>query len=712
MWLEYKKQLPLLNTVRYQRCIVLNSSIDSQLHGFCDASEKAYGACLYLRSTDNRGNYHCELICSKSRVAPLKTMTLSKLELCAAALLVQLFNSTIRSLQIDFSKKVFWSDSTIALNWINSPPHTLLTFIANRVSEIQATTKPTDWRHVPTLDNPADCISRGQGPHDFLTNTLWTHGPQWLSCHENNWPQFDFKLSEVPEKRSPKTVVSFKITQAGINIIIKYSNFKKLQHVIAYCVRFIRNVKIRVKTSRQMGPLVPNELNSASRIILKWTQYEVSSSEIRALSKGKQVDQKSSLFRLNPFLDDGLIRVGERLDRAPIPESQKHPIILPKNHHVTKLIIRDEHLKKLHAGMNATLYGVRETYWPIDGRNATRLIIRECVTCFRAKPREVNYLMENLPKTRLSLTQPIFDVGVDFCGPFYTKEHRHRNRTKIKTYVSVFVCFATKDVHLELASDLTTDAFLACLKRFFARRGIAQSMNSDNAKNFVGANNDLKKVSKQLTEMIESNKDQEFLSSKEINWRFIPPRAPHFGGLWEAGVKSFKYHFVRIAGNTLLTYEQLHTYVIEIEAILNSRPLTPLSSDPNDILPLTPAHFLIGSSLTALPQEDLRLVPEYRLNCRDLVQQKRQHFWNRWQKEYLNEMIARSKWQSTTHQDNIAIGTLVVVKEDNLPPLKRSLARIIEIHPGQDGIVREVTFKGKSGIARSALKTLYPLPID
>ncbi|XP_033222717.1 uncharacterized protein LOC117176572 [Belonocnema kinseyi] len=362
MWLEYKKQLPLLNTVRYQRCIVLNSSIDSQLHGFCDASEKAYGACLYLRSTDNRGNHHCELIRSKSRVASLKTMTLPKLELCAAALLVQLFNSTIRSLQIDFSKKVFCSDSTVALNWINSPPHMLLTFVTNRVSEIQATTKPTDWRHVPTLDNPADCISRGQGPHDFLNNTLWTHGPQWLSCHENNWPQFDFKLSEVPEKRSPKTVVSFTITQAGINILIKYSNFKKLQRVIAYCVRFIRNLKIRVKTPRQMGPLLPNELNSASRIILKWTQYEVFSSEIRALSKGKQVDQKSSLFRLNPFLDDGLIRVGGRLDRAPIPESQKHPIILPKNHHVTKLIIRVELLKKLHAGTNATLYGVRETY--------------------------------------------------------------------------------------------------------------------------------------------------------------------------------------------------------------------------------------------------------------------------------------------------------------------------------------------------------------
>ena len=134
---------------------------------------------------------------------------------------------------------------------------------------------------------------------------------------------------------------------------------------------------------------------------------------------------------------------------------RKHPIVLPKNHQVTKLIINHEHIDRLHAGANATLYGVRENYWPLDGRNTTRKIIRQCVRCFRARPCEVTYLMGNLPKNRLSFPRSFIHVGVDYCGSFYTKVHRHRNRTKIKTYVSVFVCFATNAVHLELANDLT-----------------------------------------------------------------------------------------------------------------------------------------------------------------------------------------------------------------------------------------------------------------
>ena len=211
-------------------------------------------------------------------------------------------------------------------------------------------------------------------------------------------------------------------------------------------MRFIANLKIRDKNARQTGSLSRNELDSGLHLILKLTQSEAFATEIKVLSKGSNVDSRSSLIRLNPFLDEGLIKVGERLDRAEIPESQKHPIVLPKNHHVIKLIIRDEHLNRLHVGTKATLYGVRETYWPIDGRNTTRHIIRQCVKCFRAKPREVEYLMGNLPKSRISFTLPFLDVGVDFCGPFFTKEHRQRNRTKIKTYVSVFACYATKAV--------------------------------------------------------------------------------------------------------------------------------------------------------------------------------------------------------------------------------------------------------------------------
>lgn len=320
--------------------------------------------------------------------------------------------------------------------------------------------------------------------------------------------------------------------------------------------------------------------------------------------------------------------------------------------------------------------------------------------------------MGNLPKNRLSFSRPFLNAGIDYCGPFFVKEHRHRNRTKVKTYVAVFVCLATKAVHLEFASDLTTEAFLSCLKRFVARRGMIKSLSSDNATNFTGANHELKNLFEQIHMLEKDDKIKNYLSEFKIDWNFIPPRAPHFGGLWEAAVKSFKFHFIRIAGTKLLTYEQLQTYVVQIEAILNSRPLTPLSSDPNDFLPLTPGNFLIGTSMMTLPQEDLQEVPENRLSNWQLSQQMTHHFWTRWHKEYLNELISRSKWKKQTDQSNIKHGTLVVIKEDNLPPMNWKLGRIVDTHAGQDGIIRTLTIKSASGLFKRALKCVYPLPID
>lgn len=237
-------------------------------------------------------------------------------------------------------------------------------------------------------------------------------------------------------------------------------------------------------------------------------------------------------------------------------------------------------------------------------------------------------------------------------------------------------------------------------------------MHSDNGTNFVSANKELKSLFQQIDSTIENDSVQDYLTNKGVTWHFNPPRAPHFGGLWEAAVKSFKTHFTRIAGNTLLSYEQLHTYVVEIEAILNSRPLSALSCDPNDLIPLSPAHFLIGSSMTSISQDDLRDIAVQRLNCWQTIQQMRQHFWDRWHQEYLHEMIARSKWQSATNQENIKIGTLCVIKDDNLSPMKWALGRIIATHPGPDQIVRVVTVRSATGTYKRALKKWYLLPVN
>ena len=349
---------------------------------------------------------------------------------------------------------------------------------------------------MPTQDNPADLVSRGLTPQEFLNASIWTNGPQWLSLEESNWPQVIIHLTDIPEKR---TVIAHPLyTQMNLidqKLIERCSSYSSLKLIFAYVLRFLHNIRNSVKKRR--GPITIIELEAASRILILSTQLVALSKEIQSLRNGVDLDRKSRLIPLKPFLDrEGILRVGGRLTHSELPEEQKHPILLPPNHHITQLIILEEHKRLKHAGTQATLYSVRELYWPLNGRNITRLIIHKCVRCFRAKPREIDYVMGDLPQERVSCSRPFLNVGVDYCGPLHIKERRFRNRGKLKVYVSIFVCLSTKAVHLELVSDLTTEAFIACLKRFFARRGISKNIYSDNATNFVGASRELSELHK------------------------------------------------------------------------------------------------------------------------------------------------------------------------------------------------------------------------
>ena len=317
--------------------------------------------------------------------------------------------------------------------------------------------------------------------------------------------------------------------------------------------------------------------------------------------------------------------------------------------------------------------------------------------------------MGNLPRVRLTQARPFLNVGIDYCGPFYVKEKKFRNRTRVKIYVAIFVCLVVKAVHLEVVSDLTTDGFLAALKRFTARRGNPLNIHSDNGTNFVGANNELRELYALLNSKSHKECCIKSLSDQGIKWHFIPPLSPHFGGIWESAVKCFKHHLTRVVTDQLFTFEQFNTFVIEVEAILNSRPLTPISSDPNDLLVLTPGHFLIGDALTSLPEVDYRQISTNRLSNWQHIQRIRQHFWSRWSKEYLNELNIRHKW--TTGQHPIREGIIVLLKEENLPPMQWALGRVIEVFPGEDGIIRTVTVKTKNGEFKRSVKRLSPLPM-
>ncbi|XP_029054752.2 uncharacterized protein LOC114882037 [Osmia bicornis bicornis] len=696
-WTTYATELQTLNNVEFSRHAALRESQRMEIHGFCDASERAYGACLYLRSINRSGLIETRLLCAKSRVAPLKSITLARLELCGAVLLTSLYATVRKAITHNIHEVFLWTDSTIVLNWINKQPCTLKTFVANRVAEIQKTTDIAFWRHVKSEDNPADLVSRGVTPAQFLHNSLWFHGPKWFSTDQTKWPESRYSTSnELPELKKLTCLVTSTIRSD--EILTRYSCIKKLTRIVAYCLRFRPNRRIA-------GPLTVEEIRDANLKIITLVQYNTFQQDIKDLKTGK-FHPKSKLRSLHPFLDKrGMLRVGGRLQHSNLPFAQKHPILLPRGNHLTDLIIRESHVKNHHSGVTATLYNVRQKYWPIDGKNTTRKIIRQCVKCFRVNPPAVEYLMGNLPAARVTENRPFYNCGVDYCGPFYIKERRYRNRARVKTYVAIFTCFATKAVHLEVASDLTTEAFIAAFKRFIARRGLCRNVYSDNGTNFIGADNELSELYKTLS---DDERLRRFLTDKEISWHFMPALSPHFGGLWEAAVKSFKHHVRRVVGDELFTFEQFNTFVIETEAILNSRPLTPLSTDPNDPSALTPGHLLIGNSLTCPAETDFRTTPTNRLSHWQHIQKVKQDFWSRWHKEYIHQLNVRQKWTTGSH--NIKEGTVVVLKEDNLPPLCWHLGRIQQVNPGADRIIRAVTVRTANGVYKRNVKRLAPLP--
>lgn len=505
---------------------------------------------------------------------------------------------------------------------------------------------------------------------------------------------------EIPDQRRPMCLIT---TVQPFITLNRFSTLTRMLRSLSYCFRFLHPA---------IGPLTTAELIHVENRIIKCIQQQAFPDDLKAINSSTRTGNVgSSLIKLTPFLDqEGIMRVGGRLVMSHLPYDAKHPIILPKNHHVTNLYIMHAHKEHLHAGVQQTLYVLRRRYWIIDGRSQAYKLIRNCVECAKIHPPPTNYIMGLLPAARVNISDPFTQVAVDYCGPFILKEKKFRNKTGIKSYVAVFVCLAVKAVHLELVTDLSSDGFLSALRRFIARRGPSKDIYSDNGTNFVGANRILKEFVESISHPDTQEKIQGFLTTKNIQWHFSPPHAPHVGGLWEAAVKSFKKHLVRVSGHDMIfTYEEFNTLIIEIEAILNSRPLTPLSSDPNDPIAITPGHFLIGDSLTNLRGPDYTSTPSNRLSTWEHIQKVKQHFWNRWSSEYLNELIVRTKWENSG--PNILEGAIVLLREDNLPPAQWALGRIIECYPGSDGVVRTVLVKTAKSTFTRNVKKVAILPV-
>ncbi|XP_047515275.1 uncharacterized protein LOC125056291 isoform X1 [Pieris napi] len=717
MWIEFVRDLSQMEPLSVPRCAIANNCEVIQLLGFADASSVAYGCCLYLRSIDTQGNVHIQLLCSKSRINPLnKRLTTPRLELNAVLLLTKLTVKVLNALSannIKCDNTYLFSDSQIVLAWLKIDFAKLQTYVANRVRVITELSHNYHWLYVNTDENPADCLSRGLHPNELKANNMWLYGPSFLRDKDYKFYLKSEIVTQLPElKQNITRAVCVKVTAIDCDVyekLKKFSSINKMTRVLAYILRFCTNINPN-KNNKIKGFLSTKELNKALMLIINNEQHIYYASDIKSLQVHNRVD--SNLKPLTPFIDkDGIIRVGGRLQNASIPYSSQHPAILPKESVITALIIKDEHIKLLHASQKLLLSSIRQRFWIIDGLRTIKKIIHKCVTCCRLKAAAAAQLMGSLPTQRVNACRVFEKIGIDFAGPVSVKNSRIRKPTIGKGYIVLFVCFVTKAIHLELASDLTTDTFLACFKRFIARRNLPSDVHCDNGSTFKGARNQLDELYRLHASRSHQCEVQSFAAARGINFHFIPSYSPIFGGLWESGVKSVKYHLKRVVGKALLTYEQLNTVLVEIEGVLNSRPLTAVTADPNDLNYLSPGHFLTGAPLNSYPEHNMSDTPTNLLKFWSITVSMKQNFWKYWSKHYLCLLQSRPKWRDVS--SNVKIGSLVILRSDNSPPLHWPMARVSNIFPGKDGQVRTVEVTLSNGhVHNRALSKICLLPID
>ncbi|XP_036317530.1 uncharacterized protein LOC118732509, partial [Rhagoletis pomonella] len=576
----------MLKVNRWLGCGTLG--LVTELHVFADASERAYAAVLYARTVQSDGHIAVALISAKSKVAPIKPTTLPRLELCAAHLASKLVRSVLNSWN-DLRYPLYaWTDSTITLAWLQAHPSKWMTFIANRVADIQEVLPPECWNHVRSEHNPADCASRGIPPADLLNHQLWWTGPDFLLSSNQFWKQAATKQHTTEVGMRNKVPAHVATSDCHWPMIMHYSSFSKLRRVF-YVIRFLRHVRAKVQRTiqKQYGPPSCQEIFEA---------------ELRLISAKKPLPLRSSLLRLEPFLDkNDVLRVGGRLKHAEVSPDVKHPIILHKSCPIAKLMISDIHKFTLHAGPRIMQVILQRRYWVIGARGLIRNVYHKCIKCICLNRKLAMQSMGDLPASRTNYARCFTRSAVDFAGPYMYKFTHGRGAKSTKGYICSFVCMCTGAMHLELVGDLSAPAFLNAFKRFVNRRGYCKVMFSDNGTNFVGAE---KVLRNNFQQCMSDERLRTFFAGSNIEWRFNPPAAPHMGGYWETGIKRIKYHLKRVLGETLLSYEEFSTLLTEVEACVNSRPLCESSTTAGDLEVLTPGHFIIGEPLKSIPEPE------------------------------------------------------------------------------------------------------------
>ncbi|KAL0146847.1 hypothetical protein M9458_057786, partial [Cirrhinus mrigala] len=677
VWERWMKDVTHLSNVHVSRCFKptkFGCTIAAQLHHFSDASEYAYGTVSYL--LNERGEKHCSFLMGKSRVAPLKRVTIPRLELTAAVVAVKVDKMLQQEMQVPLQQSVFWTDSTTVLKYIASETARFKMFVANRISLIREATKPSQWKYVRTNENPADQASRGLKAKSLAQGGTWISGPDFL-LHEKDWPEQPVRRKESLDKdpEVKNTVV--------VNTVKAEENVEPMNQLINYY--------------SDWKSLTLDDLDTAELEIIQFSQRQHFGEEIKVLQEGKQLICSSVLSKFDPVFYDGMLGVGGRLNKSAMPENAKHPAILSKHSKVATLILRDIHQRTGHCGRNYVLAQLRCRYWIPQANSAIRKIINKCTVCRRMSGKVGEQKMANLPEDHLLPHQPPFtNTGVDYFCLFEVK----RGRGTIKRYGVMYTCLTLRAVHIEVADSLDTDSCINAIRHFICRRGQVTIMRSDNGTNFVAAERELREAIQQL----DNYKIERALQPKKIKWIFNSPAASHQGGIWERQIRTARRILNSLLKEQAVNDDCLKTIMCEVESIINGRPLTSVSDDANDVEPLTPNHLLLLKSQPIMPPGIFCKDDTYARRRWKQVQYLADLFWTRWTREYLPLLQERQKWLKPRR--NSMMGDVVLLVDGSSPRNSWVMGKIVETLPDSSGTVRRVKLKTKTSILERPVNKL------
>ena len=707
-----------------------------QLHIFSDASATGYGAVIYRRAVGKKGKIRVSFICGKSHVVPNDPKRTShhgsipRLELVSALKGVDLSRAVSKSIRNRVGEIWFWSDSNCVLTQIRDNTKTYKAFVANRLSKIHKKTEVGQWNFIDSQLNPADHCSRGIKAHEKEKWEIYLGGPKFLAKEEKDWPKM--KLPPVKQcimKALTKTPVTRTAEEETWmwkwKVTSRISGWRKKVRIWTQVLKAVKLFKIwrRGNQTRALKDQIDairkensTDRRQAENLILRSIQEKHFLEEKRMLEE-KEVNgpeeeremekRKSCLAAHNPFIDkEKLIRVGSRIIHAQISEEAKCPIILPKEDQTVKDLVSYHHEKEMHAGAKHTLCQMRQKYWVLCGLQAAKSAVNRCVKCQKLKKKPCEQKMAPLPAFRVSTNGPFYNCGIDLMGPFPVILN---GRASHKVWIAVFTCMESRAVHTEAVFKIDADSAINAIIRFKARRPGVKNMFSDRGTNFVAANSILKKEVEELNRASTSK-----LMEEGIEWSFNPANAPHRGGAWERIIGLFKKHLSSALLGDTPKYDTFTTTVTEIEAIMNRRPLTQISTDSRDNQALTPMDLLCPATSTNdrkifIGVANTDAVGGVR-NSWKQAQSRVNQFWKAFKRDYLSLLHSRSKWRNS--KENLKKDDVVILVDETVERHRWRMGRIQKTFQSGPHVRRVEIRKGDGKVVLRDRTKIVKLEMD